>query len=98
VLPGHAVVQNGRTMMTCMGNYIQELTGRVEEGKKTGLSVAELQKRITVASLKSFQSNGYADYLIRNTNRLTPHFGSLPPLQTEVNTNIGDIYKNLDRA
>jgi len=98
VLPGHAVVQNGHTMMTCMGNYIQELTGRVGEGKKAGLSVAEMQKRITVASLKSLESNGYGEYVTRNNSRLTPHFGSLPPLQAGVNTNISDIYKNLDRA
>lgn len=96
VLPGHASLQNGRTMMSCMGNYIEEVTGRVEDGKKAGLSVAELQKRITVASLKSLQSNGYAEYITRNTNQLTPHFRPLPPLQAEVNENIRDIYTNLD--
>jgi hypothetical protein len=84
--------------MSDLGNYIEEVTGRVEDGKKAGLSVAELQKRITVASLKSLQSNGYAEYIIRNTNQLTPHFRPLPPLQTEVNANIEDIYKNLDRV
>jgi glyoxylase-like metal-dependent hydrolase (beta-lactamase superfamily II) len=98
VLPGHASVQVGRTVMSDLGNYIEEVTGRVEDGKKAGLSVAELQKRITVASLKSLQSNGYAEYIIRNTNQLTPHFRPLPPLQTEVNANIEDIYKNLDRV
>jgi glyoxylase-like metal-dependent hydrolase (beta-lactamase superfamily II) len=98
ILPGHSVQQNGRTMMQCMGNYIEELTGKVQDGKKAGLSVAEMQKRFTVASLKSLQSNGYAEYIVRNTNQLTPHFGELPPLQDSVNENISDIYKNLDRV
>jgi hypothetical protein len=84
--------------MSNMGNYIEELTAKVEEGKKAGLTVVDLQKRITVASLKSLQSNGYGEYIQRNTYHLTPHFGKLPPLQTGVNTNIGEIYSNLDRV
>ena len=98
ILPGHASLQEGRTIMSSMANYIEELTARVAEGKKAGLTVADLQKRITVASLKSLQSNGYGEYIQRNTYHLTPHFGKLPPLQTGVNTNIGEIYSNLDRV
>jgi glyoxylase-like metal-dependent hydrolase (beta-lactamase superfamily II) len=98
VLPGHASLQDGHTIMTNMGNYIEELTAKVEEGRKAGLTVADMQKRITVAFLKSLHSNGYGDYITRNTNKLTPHFGNLPPLQTGVNTNIGEIYSNLDRV
>jgi cyclase len=98
VLPGHGSLQEGRTVMSNMANYIEELTGKVEEGKKAGLTVAELQKRITVASLKSLASNGYAQYIQHSNDRLTPHFGALPPLQDGVDTNISEIYKNLDRT
>jgi hypothetical protein len=98
VLPGHASLQDGRTIMSNMGNYIEELTEKVAAGKKAGLSVADLQKRITVASLKSLQSNGYGEYIVRNNYRFTPNFGKLPPLQTGVDTNIGEVYSNLDRV
>ena len=83
--------------MSNMGNYIEELTAKVEEGKKAGLTVADLQKRITVASLKSLQSNGYGEYIQRNNYRFHPNFGKLPPLQTGVNANISEIYTNLER-
>ena len=98
ILPGHASLQNGRTIMSNMGNYIEELTGKVEEGKKAGFTLVDLQKRITVASLKSLQSNGYGEYIMRNNYRFTPNFGKLPPLQTGVDTNIGEIYNNLARV
>lgn len=98
ILPGHASLQTGRTIMTNMSNYIEELTGKVEEGKKAGLTVPELQEKITAASLKSLQSNGYGAYILQNNERFRPHFGPVPPLQVGVNTNIGEIYKNLDRV
>lgn len=98
ILPGHASLQDGHTIMTNMANYIEELTARVEEGKKAGLTVADLQKRITVASLKSLQSNGYGEYIQHNNFRFTPSFGKLGPLQPGVNTNISEIYANLDRV
>ena len=44
ILPGHAALQTGRTVMINLRNYIEELTGKVEEGKKAGLTVAEMQK------------------------------------------------------
>jgi cyclase len=98
IMPGHAGLQTGRTVMTNMRNYIEELTGRVEEGKKAGLTVAEMQQRITVASLKSLQSNDYEGYLMRTSEQSHSHFAKIAPLQTGVNVNIGDIYTNLDRV
>jgi glyoxylase-like metal-dependent hydrolase (beta-lactamase superfamily II) len=98
IMPGHAGLQTGRTVMTNMRNYIEELTGRVEEGKKAGLTVAEMQQRITVASLKSLRSNGYEGYLMRTSKHSHSHFAKIAPLQTGVNANIGDIYTNLDRV
>ncbi len=97
ILPGHASLQTGRGVMLSIRNYIEELTGKVEEGKNAGKSVVELQKTITVASLKSLQSNGYSDLLERNSERFNPHFGKMPPLQNGVNTNILEIFNNLDR-
>jgi len=53
---------------------------------------------MTVASLKSMQSNGYAGILDRVLAESTPHYGPMPPLQAGVNANIADVFKNLDRV
>ena len=95
---GHGPLQTDRTVMTSQRNYIEELTGKVAESKKAGLSVAEMQKRFTVASLKSLQSNGYAEFLVRTSEQSEAHFGKMPPLQEGVNANIQDVYLNLDRV
>ena len=70
----------------------------IEILKKAGLTVDELQKRITVASLKSLQSNGYGDYVLSNMSRFTPNFGGPPSLQQGVIWSIGAAYNNLDRV
>jgi len=97
ILPGHGPVHHSRDRMMNMRAYIDELTGRVEEGKKAGKSVVELQKTITMASLKSLQSNGYDKFLADNLYKFVPNFGPALPLQNGVNTNIAEVYKNLDR-
>jgi glyoxylase-like metal-dependent hydrolase (beta-lactamase superfamily II) len=98
IMPGHAALQTDRKVMTNFRNYLEELTGKVEEGRKAGLTVAEMQQRITVASLKSLQSNGYEGYLARMAEQNEAHFGKMPPLQNGVKVNIGEIYANLDRT
>jgi hypothetical protein len=93
-------MQSDRVVMTNQRNYIEELTGKVEEGKKAGLTVAEMQERFRVASLRSLQSNHYAEFLARIQASGHPHFSDAdtPPLQDDVNGNIRDIFKNLDRV
>lgn len=98
IMGGHGPLQTDRTVMTSQRNYIEELTGRVAEGKTAGQNLAEMQKRVTVASLKSLQSNGYADFLIRTNAESEPHYGKTPPLQLGVNENIRDVYANLDHV
>jgi cyclase len=100
VLGGHGPMQSDRVVMTNQRNYIEELTGKVEEGKKAGLTVAQMQERFTVASLRSLQSNQYAEFLARIQAGGHPRFGDAdtPPLQDDVNGNIRDIFKNLDRV
>ena len=98
LLGGHGPMQSDRTVMLSQRNYIEELTEKVEAGKKAGLTLDEMQARITVASLKSMQSNGYEGFLNGSLAAGNPHFGPMPPLQNAVNANIGDVYKNLDRT
>ena len=61
-------------------------------------SLAEMQQRITVASLKSLHSNGYEEYLVRMRALSNSPFSKVPPLQSDVNGNISDVYRNLDRT
>ncbi len=98
LMGGHGPLQTDRTVMISQRNYIEELTGKVAEGKKAGLSLAEMQQRFTVASLKSLQSNGYKEFLVRTSEQSNAHFGKMPPLQEGVNANIRDVYSNLDRV
>jgi cyclase len=97
-LPGHGPCQSDRAVMVNQRNYIEELTGKVEDGRKAGLTVDEMRKRFTVASLRSLQSNGYESFLTRIDSLENPHFGPRPPLQDAVNVNIGEIFANLDRV
>ncbi len=60
ILPGHGSVQHGRQDMAGQRNYIEELTERVIRGKRAGQSVADLQRTITPASLKSLHAQGFA--------------------------------------
>ncbi len=87
-----------RLVMMGQRNYIEELTERVAAGKQAGQALGELKKRIRVASLKSFQANGYGEIVARVLAESTPHYGPMPPLQDDVNENIADVYKNLDRT
>lgn len=100
VLGGHGPMQTDRVVMTNQRNYIEELTGKVGEGKRDGLTVQEMQKRFTVQSLRSLQSNGYAEFLTRIQSQGHPRFSAADdtPLQDDINGNIRDIYRNLDRA
>jgi cyclase len=98
LLGGHGALESGRGVMRNLGNYIEELTGRVERAKEAGLSVAEMQKQITADSLKSLASNAYGAFLTAAMAAGLAHFGAPVPLQDWVNWNIRDIDKNLDRA
>jgi cyclase len=98
IMPGHAALQTGRTEMINLRNYIEELTGRVEESKKAGLTVAEMQQRITVASLKSLHSNGYKEDLARMSALSHSPFSKVDPLQADVNENVAQVYDNVDRT
>ena len=98
LMGGHGPLQTDRTVMLNQRNYIEELTEKVAKGKEAGLSLAEMQQRFTVASLKSLQSNGYEEFLVRTELSDVAHFGKMPSLQVEVNGNIRDVYHNLDRV
>jgi glyoxylase-like metal-dependent hydrolase (beta-lactamase superfamily II) len=87
VAGGHGVVQHGRQRMISQRNYIEELAVRVEAGKKAGQSLPDIQKNTRVASIKSFQSDGYGELM--RAGRPEAVF------QAAVNTNVEHIYARL---
>jgi hypothetical protein len=97
-MPGHGPAQHNRQPLTNERNYIEELTEKVAAGKKAGKTAAVLQAEITVESLKSIQSNGYAGYLIGNQDRTEPNIDVAARVRAGVKTNIADVFKNIDRV
>ena len=55
ILPGHGRVEHDRQGMIERRNFIEELTERVIAGKQAVQSVADLQRSITAASMKSLR-------------------------------------------
>ncbi|HYL38101.1 MAG TPA: MBL fold metallo-hydrolase [Bryobacteraceae bacterium] len=85
-LPGHGRVQHDRKDMTGQRNYIEELTERVIAGKKAGQPVADLQRTVTAASLKSLHVEGYAI-------AATPE-----AMERGVKSNIDDMYDRVEKT
>lgn len=98
VLGGHGPMQPNRIIMDCQRNYIEELAEKVAAGKQAGLSAAELQKRLTIANLRSLHSNDYAEFLARIDAEDNPHFGPRPSLQVAIDENVAHVYANLDKV
>ena len=98
IIPGHGRVQHDRARMTQMRNYIEELTARVEEGKKVGKPLAELQQTLTMGSIKTMQDGGYGSYVAENLENFTVYLGQKTAVEDRLAANIEAIYKNLDRA
>jgi cyclase len=98
LLPGHGTVQEKYDRATQLRNYIEELTALVETGKKAGKPLAELQKTITPASVKSLQANGYLGFVTDTMQKYSVYVGSRTALEDRFSANIDAIYKNLDRT
>jgi len=89
ILPGHGPIQTDRMQMMGVRNYVEELTARVVAGKEAGQSVADLQKTVTIASLKSLATGG--DFLAIFGGRATT-----TQTQATLNNNILHMYDRLD--
>jgi cyclase len=98
IIPGHGPVHHDRARMIQQRDYIEELTARVEEGKKAGKQLAELEKTITLASLKSLNATGYGSYVADNMAKSLVYVGRKTPLEDRLTANIEAIHKNLDRV
>jgi len=98
MLPGHGSVQPSHDRMTQLRAYIEEVTEKVAAGKKAGKPLGDLQKSITVSSVKTLQTNGYAAYIADNLKKYSVYLGSKTALEDRLSGNVEAIFNNLDRA
>jgi hypothetical protein len=84
-----------------MAAYIEELTAAVENGKREGRAVEELERAITPAQLKSLQNGGYGEFVTEATMRFDAEFALKTPAETlaeSVRSNVAAVYQSLERA
>jgi cyclase len=98
IICGHGAVQHGRDRMGQFRNYIEDLTARVEQGKKAGKPLAELQKTLTPAALPTLKDHGFAGFVADNLDKYAIYVGQRTPLEDRLTANITAIYNNLDKA
>jgi glyoxylase-like metal-dependent hydrolase (beta-lactamase superfamily II) len=95
---GHGPVQHDRSRIGQLRNYIEDLTMRVEAGKKAGKTVADLQKELTVQSLRTLEDGGYGRWVVENFERFQTYVGPRTAIEDRILANIDAIYRNLDRV
>ena len=98
IIAGHGAVQHGRDRMGQFRNYIEDLTARVEQGRKAGKTIAELQKTLTPASLSTLQDHGFGSFVVDNMAKYSIYLGQSTALEERLSGNIAAIYNNLDKA
>jgi len=98
LISGHGPVHHDRARIGQFRNYIDELTGLVEMGKKAGKPLAELQKTLTVDSIKSLRANGYSIYVRDNLEKFAVYLGPRTAIEDRLSGNVEAIYNNLDRV
>jgi glyoxylase-like metal-dependent hydrolase (beta-lactamase superfamily II) len=90
VCGGHGLVGQGKQRMISQRNYIAELAERVQNGKKAGQSLAEVQKSTPLDSIKAFAADGYGTLVTAGRDAVT--------MQAAVNTNIEHVYNRLGKS
>ncbi len=98
---GHGPVQQGHDRLHQMAAYIEELTAAVEDGKRKGRTVEELERSITPATLKSLQNGGYGEFVAAALKRGDAESAMKTPAEIVaegVKSNVAATYKSLERA
>jgi len=101
VIGGHGPPQRGRERLAQMAAYLSELTEAVEQGKRAGRTVGQLQAAITPATLKSLASGGYGRYVANNLVAYYMEVGPVTPEEALVNgvrENVASTFQVLGRT
>jgi len=100
VIGGHGDVQDSKERLGQFAGYIEELTERVETGKRSGQTLEQIQASITPASLKSL-AGGYGEFVgdqIVHSDGQQTLAKPADVIADAVRGNIADIYGALDRT
>lgn len=90
VCGGHGAVAQGKQRMMSQRNYIAELTERVQNGKRAGMPLADIQKSVPLGSIKAFAADGYGELMSAGRDASA--------VQAAVNANIEHIYNRLGKS
>ena len=100
VIGGHGGVQDSRQRLGQFAGYIEELTERVDAGKRAGQTLEQIQAGLAPASLKSL-AGGYGDFIsdqIVHSDGQQTLAKPADVIADGVRGNIADVYKALDRS
>lgn len=93
VSPGHGEVQEGKTILANFRGYLEEVNEAVARGVERGDSLAALQQEIRFDRLRSLQSNGNGERIVRElVTAFDAPAGPESPLKGGVASNIADVY------
>jgi glyoxylase-like metal-dependent hydrolase (beta-lactamase superfamily II) len=100
VIGGHGAVQDSRQRLEQFAGYIEELTERVEAGKRSGQTLEQLQAGITAASLKSLAGE-YGEFVGRQMVRYDADAELSRPADVvadNVKGNVEEVWNTLDKV
>jgi glyoxylase-like metal-dependent hydrolase (beta-lactamase superfamily II) len=98
VIGGHGPVQNTRDRLPQTVAYIEEITDAVRRGKQASKNVAELERAITLASLRSLTGTGYGKFIEDSLSRfwpLKPGDTAADQLAVQVKGNVQALFNKL---
>ncbi|WP_128548482.1 MBL fold metallo-hydrolase [Larkinella soli] len=89
---GHGHPQRGKAVVGYWRSYIEEISGRVREGLRQGLSLEQIQTRSTPETLRSLLRHDYGRRIQQAREAaMTPTY--IGPLALAVQSNIAAIYR-----
>jgi len=100
VIGGHGAVQDSRQRLGQFAGYIEELTEKVEAGKRSGRTLEQLQTGITPASLKSLAGE-YGEFVGSQMVRYDADAELSRPadvLADSVKGNVEEVWNRLDQV
>jgi glyoxylase-like metal-dependent hydrolase (beta-lactamase superfamily II) len=93
VVPGHGLVQQGKSVLAFFRSYVEELNEAVARGVERGSALVELQRALAPERLRSLQLSGQQERVAREAAVL---LGPLPDpaalLKGAVATNVAEVY------
>ncbi|MCI0491124.1 MAG: MBL fold metallo-hydrolase [Blastocatellia bacterium] len=91
VIPGHGSVQKGKLVLDFYRAYLEEINETVARGVERGIALAELQRRLRPARLRSFKIAGQSARLASEASALGA-IDAQGVIESGVAANVADVY------